>query len=69
MKRFAVGHYDLMDNVLSIEIVSAETWQEAVHKHSKFKDFDFDEAETDELDSWQELAFNCDTGLDCVEIP
>lgn len=65
MKRWAVGFYSTFDNVLTIEIVTGPTWVDAVQAHSGI-DADFDRTS---LEKAKEDFFNCDAGLDVVEIP
>lgn len=66
MARWAVGHYSLFDNVLSVRIVQAGNWKEAAKQHPEFQDFDFSSIES--LEDAKEEAFNSDQGLDVVEI-
>lgn len=66
MKRWAVGFYNQFDNVLTIEIVNAAKWQDAVHMHSYIgPDFDFNHGD---LEKAKEDFFNADSGLDVIEI-
>lgn len=69
MSKFAVGYINFFDNDLIIEIIEAEDWLEALHKHSKieqdpwgdyFSNYTIDEAKTE--------AFNSDMMFDVVEI-
>lgn len=67
MKRWAVGFYNQYDNVLSVEIVYAETWWQAVNAHSETNGVEF-EFDHDDLEKAKEDFFNADSGLDVVEI-
>jgi hypothetical protein len=81
MARFAVGHYNMHTNELKIEIVTAESWKEAIGLHSLFSGFwenfaewpeDYKNCVTESnfsLESVKEFVFNIEEGLDVVEIP
>jgi len=64
MKRFAVGWYDQFDNTLAIKIVFAEDWKDAILEATGEG---FEECEA--LEEAKRHAFDCDAGLDVVEIP
>ena len=66
MTRYAVGHYSLHDNMLTVEIIEADDPLEAAHSHSKFTEDQFAHCTT--LDEAKAYAFDCDEGLDVVEI-
>lgn len=66
MKRWAVGYFNAYDNTLKVEIVAAPTWQKAVQAHSQVGGIEFDQ---DNLEQAKEDFFNCDSGLDVIEIP
>lgn len=65
MKKFAVGFYSLFTNELKVEIIEAEDWYSAMMKHSGVKDF---ELPATSLEKAKEEMFNCDAGIDVVEI-
>lgn len=67
MPRYAVGTYNLHDGQLKIEIVTADTWAAAVQKHSMAGTWDWHTCDT--LESAKRAAFDCDGGLDVVEVP
>jgi hypothetical protein len=78
MKRWAVGYYTLNENVLTIEVIFAATWQQAVSKHSKLTDFwecfgeckDIGDPSLVTLEEAKDFAYDyADEGLDVVEIP
>lgn len=73
MSKFAVAYINWFDNDLSIEIVEAPTWWEAVFEHSClqnsrdiYQDL-IDEGNFD-IDEWKKLSFDCDSMIDVIEI-
>lgn len=66
MKRWAVGWYNLYDGNLAIEIVQAIDWKAAICQHPQAKDYEVHLMAT--LEEAKQAAFNCDAGLDVVEI-
>lgn len=77
-KKFAVGIYDQMENVLTIEIVEAFDWRDAALLHSKTlwdmreedpTDNEVGEVVPETLEEARADAFEKDSGFDCVEIP
>jgi len=67
MKRWAVGYFDMMNNTLDIEIVTAADWIDALSAHSKISNGHLEELPTDMNEAKQEF-FNQDAMFDCVEI-
>lgn len=70
MKKFAVGFLSQFDNELKIEIIKADTWQNAVLRHSSVKPWrdDFIEMDSEKLQDWKEFAFDNDFSIDVVEV-
>lgn len=70
-KRYAVGYYSLSDNILTIEIVAADSWREALEAHSCTNSHRNDGyyLEASDLNEAKHMAFDLDAGLDVVEIP
>ncbi len=65
MARYAVGFYSLFDNELTIKIVEAADWYSAMKKHPALAEY---ELPATSLEDAKKEAFNCDAGLDVVEI-
>lgn len=65
MKRWAVGFYNLFENELTIELVEADDWFMALMQHSKIVGYELPDASLDEA---KQAAFDCDAGIDVVEI-
>ena len=70
MKTFVVAYSNFFDNDLTLEIVTADTPEEAIWKHSKLQDpcwlpEDID----DEVEVIKEYLFNCDVLAAVIEIP
>lgn len=68
MRRWAVGYINSYNNDLLIEIVSANTWQEALAKHSQVKGDDYLTV-CPTLARAKELAFDAECAIDVVQIP
>lgn len=68
MKRFAVGFFSLHDTELVVEILEAETWQEAAMKHTRGA-WGAENPVPADLEEAKRDAFDLDGGFDCVEIP
>ena len=64
--RYAVGFATLFDNELKVEIIVADSWAQAVAKHSMVTEF---EIEYTDLESVKQQFWNCDAMIDCVEVP
>jgi hypothetical protein len=72
MKKYIVGYISFFDNVLTVELIEADNWREALSKHSAMLD---DEGKPDDL-AWmpddiedaKEEAFNADFAFDVKEI-
>ena len=80
-KRFVVTVGCLFDNVLTQEVIEANTWQEAVLKHSKYPYRGKDENEQDKVadlakqypnpeedEAFKQACFDCDTLIDWIEV-
>ncbi len=66
MKNFVIGVFSLFTNELKLELVKAETWQEAVFKHSQCP---FDTSSTwNTIEEARAEAFELDGGFDILEI-
>lgn len=68
-KRWAVGYYSLFTNELSVEIISADTFHEAVRLHSKAKEHFGGVTMLNDPEQLKNAFFNTDAGIDWVEIP
>lgn len=76
MKKFAVAFISFMDNELTIEFHEANTWLEALSKHSKidaawFKELVEPDGEPDsnvDLKDAKQWAFDADSMIDVKEI-
>ena len=68
MKRWAVGYVDCYDNTLTIEIISAETWDKALIAHSMIGSRAADMIDTNSLGNTAQKFFDCDSLVDVVEI-
>jgi len=71
MRQFAVGYINFYDNELTVEIVEADTEQEARWKHSKNDPTGWgDISGTDLMDrkEFKEWCFDCDMMVDVIEI-
>lgn len=66
MKKFVVACVDFDDNLV-LEQHSANTWQEAVAKHSKCEDM-FPDGVPDDKEDMQQEAFDQDCNVDFLEI-
>ena len=64
MKRYAVAFISFHDNELTTEIIEANTWQEALEKHSQKLDW----IEGNTLEEMKANAFDGDCTIDVVEI-
>ena len=71
MKRFAVGYYSAYDDELTVEVISADNWEQAIHAHSKVGDHEGDSAHPwpASLDDVKQMFFDQDAGIDVIEIP
>lgn len=67
MKRFAVGQIDWYDNKLTIEIVSADNWQDAWRKHTHCM-FDPNEPIPNDIEEAKQECFNRDGMMESTEI-
>jgi len=65
MKRWAVGVFNMMDNMLTVEIIASDTWHGAVTKHSAVGGIEFD---VSDIEQAKQDFFDCDMGLDVVQI-
>ena len=67
MKKWAVGFISFSDNELWIEIIEAESWQEALKKHKQISidGFEFDMTS---LEAAKADAFDQDAMINVVEI-
>ena len=68
MKRFAVGYLNAFDNDLTVEIISSETWANAIKSHSKLNEFDLNHMDFDNLEKVKQAFFDLDSSIDVVEI-
>lgn len=68
MRRFAVGYFSAFDGELTVEIVEADSIQEAIGKHPRIKSEDWNQLPED-LEEIKDYFFNADAGIDVVEIP
>jgi hypothetical protein len=73
MSKFAVAHINWYDHDLTIEIVEAETWHEALFKHTEWEPhYDVFEDLINQgnfnMEEWKQLAFDIDAMFDVVEI-
>ncbi len=69
MKTFVVAYVSLFDNDLTQEIVTADTPEEAIWKHSKFADPCWEPSEAgDKLEDIEGYLFDCDILATVTEI-
>jgi hypothetical protein len=69
MGTFAVAYMSFFDNELIIEVVTAETPEEALWRHSKLQDPCWEEATAeDDLDAMKECLWNTDILVNVIEI-
>lgn len=72
MKKYAVGYYSLFDNELIIEIVEANSIEEAASKHSKIDADTITNISKEHgvvtLEFLKDEFFNWDSAIDVVEI-
>lgn len=73
MSKFAVAYINWFDNDLSIEIVEANSWWEALFKHTCLVDQqdiyqDLIDANNFDIDEWKRISFDCDSMIDVVEL-
>lgn len=70
--RFAVAYTDEFENDLTIEIIEANTWKDALSKHSKMMDEngnpDDNSWMSDNIEQAKEDAFNADFQFDVIEL-
>ena len=69
--KYAVAGMNFWDNELSIEIIEADTWKDALGKHRIFKTEEDDNGLdwlSEDVKSAKEDAFNADMAFDVVEI-
>jgi len=70
MYTFVVAYTNAYDNDLTQEIVTADTQEEAIWKHSKLADPCWDrEAAGESLDDIERHMFDCDVLVSVIEIP
>lgn len=67
MKTFAVGVINFFDNVLNIEIIQAESWLDALGKHSGI-DAEFLPNDVSFMEDLKDEYFNIDMTFDIKEI-
>lgn len=67
MKRYAVARIDWFDNDLTIEIVSANDWREALTKHSK-SFFNDEYPVPSNINAAKQACFDCDGMMEVVEL-
>lgn len=65
MKKYAVAYYSLFTNELTLKIISANGWYEALMQHPNLKDY---ELPNTSLEAAKIEAWNCDAGIDIIEI-
>jgi hypothetical protein len=69
MKRWAVGYFNMFDNNLFIEIVTAADWLHALGEHSLIRGSGhLNEGFSDDMEAAKQEFFNQDAMFDCVEI-
>jgi hypothetical protein len=73
MAKYAVGYYDNMGTGLTIEIIEAENWKEALSKHSYFADSEYTPEEnfgwfSDDIETAKKEGYNADFEFDVVLI-
>ena len=66
-KRWAISYIDWFDHVLTTVVVTAPDWQSALKQHPKIAEFEIDYAKP--LDDVKRQFWNCDSMVECVEIP
>lgn len=66
MKKFAVGYLNAFDNDLKIEIINADTWHKALMLHSGMSEWE--DVPESSLEDAKKFMFDCDAGIDVVEI-
>lgn len=67
---FVVGYIDWFNNELTLEQIKAETWQEAVQKHTKYP-FSTDDYILSKLtcpETFKQECFNCDCMMSWIEV-
>jgi len=70
MKRYAVAYMNFFDNDLTMEIVTADTPQEAIWKHSKLLDPCWRQLDIgDHVEDIKEYLFDGEIAADVIEIP
>jgi hypothetical protein len=70
MKTFVVAHTNFFDNDLTQEIVTADTPEEAIWKHSKLLDPCWEHLDAgDNVEDIEEYLFNSDILASVIEIP
>lgn len=69
MKTFVVAYMSFFDNDLTQEIVTADTPQEAIWKHSKLQDPCWDPTEAGkDVETIKEYLFGCDVLAAVIEV-
>ena len=69
MNTYVIAHTNLFDNSLTLEIVTANTPDEAIWKHSKLQDPCWQPEDAgDNLEEIKEYLFNCDVLASVIEV-
>ena len=69
MSKFVVGYINFFDNDLIIEIIEAEDWLKALHKHSQMIHTPWEDYFADcTIGRAKEKAFDADMMFDVIEI-
>jgi len=73
MKTFAVAHVCLFDNILTIDLINADSILAAIKKHGKLQDEEnqkwLDDCPFEGQDDIKEYFFDCDQMIDVIEVP
>ena len=69
MSKYAVGYLNYFNNDMSIEIIEANNWKEALFMHSELEgDKDRQEDCGDTLEDVKHYLFDCDIAVDVIKI-